>query len=188
MRKLLDDVNPRLDDERIYRCTLRRAAARSYGVEPFIAGGALPRQLDPNGRTAVECALLGHAPDRAAIVALLDRATIVDPAFREAVRAIHSGDATTLAGLLDANAGLLQRRNTEPEAFRKAKRHDYFRDPRLFWYVANNPTLIERLPSTIVDVARVFIGHGVEQSELDYALARLMSGGEVGEHGPRVRS
>jgi hypothetical protein len=70
-----------------------------------------------------------------------------------------------------------------PEAFRKARRHNYFRDPKLFWYVANNPTLIERLPTNIVDVARVMIEHGVEQSDLDYSLALLMSGGEVGERG-----
>jgi hypothetical protein len=112
---------------------------------------------------------------------LLDRKTIVDPVFRETVGAIHSGDVTTLARLLDMNADLLLRRNIGPDAFRKAKRHNYFRDPKLFWYVANNPTLIERLPPNIVDVARVMIERGVEQSDLDYALELLMSGGEVGE-------
>jgi peptide-methionine (S)-S-oxide reductase len=184
VQKLLaEGVNPRLGDKRNLPL---HAAARNGPlelVEVLIAGGALPWQRDPSGRTALECAYLGCGPDRAAIVALLDRTTIVDPAFREAVRAIHAGDVAKLARLLDAQPDLLQRRNVGPEAFRKAKRHDYFRDPKLFWYVANNPTLIERLPPNIGDVARLMIEHGVERGDLDYALALLMSGGEVGEHG-----
>jgi peptide-methionine (S)-S-oxide reductase len=184
VRKLLaDGVNPRLGDGRNLPL---HAAARSGPlelVEVLIAGGALPWQTDSKGRTALECALLGRSPDRAAIVALLDRDKIVDPAFRDAVRAIHAGDPTTLARVLDTNADLLQRRNVGPEAFRAAKRNDYFRDPKLFWYIANNPTSIERLPANIVDVARVMTERGVEQADLDYALALLMSGGEVGAHG-----
>jgi peptide-methionine (S)-S-oxide reductase len=185
VRKLLaDGVNPRLGDGRDLPL---HAAARSGPlelVEVLIAGGALPWQTDAKGRTALECALLGRGPDRATIVALLDREKIVDPAFRDAVAAIHAGDPTTLARVLDTNADLLQRRNVGPEAFRAAKRNDYFRDPKLFWYIANNPTSIERLPANIVDVARVMTERGVEQADLDYALELLMSGGEVGEHGP----
>jgi peptide-methionine (S)-S-oxide reductase len=180
---LADGENPRLGDGRSLPL---HAAARSGPlelVETLIAGGALPWQLDPKGRSALECARLGDGPDRDAIVALLDRTRIVDPAFRDAVAAIHGGDIASLQRLLDENADLLQRRNVEPEAYRQAKRHDYFRDPKLFWYVANNPTAIERLPANITDVARVMIERGVEQSDLDYALALLMSGGEVGEAG-----
>jgi peptide-methionine (S)-S-oxide reductase len=160
VRTLLSDgENPRLGDGRSLPL---HAAARSGPlelVETLIAGGALPWQLDPKGRSALECARLGNGLDRDAIVALLDRTTIVDPAFRDAVAAIHIGDVASL------------------------KRQDYFRDPKLFWYVANNPTSIERLPSNIADVARSMIERGVEQSDLDYALALLMSGGEVGEVG-----
>jgi peptide-methionine (S)-S-oxide reductase len=180
---LTNGENPRLGDGRSLPL---HAAARSGPlelVETLIAGGALPWQLDPKGRSALECARLGNGPDRDAIVALLDRSRIVDPAFRDAVAAIHAGDVATLERLLDENADLLQRRNVEAEAYRRAKRHDYFRDPKLFWYVANNPTAIERLPENIADVARVMIERGVEQTDLDYALALLMSGGEVGEAG-----
>jgi peptide-methionine (S)-S-oxide reductase len=181
---LTDGENPRLGDGRSLPL---HAAARSGPlelVETLIAGGALPWQLDPKGRSALECARLGNGLDRDAIVALLDRTRIVDPAFRDAVAAIHAGDVATLERLLDENADLLQRRNVEPEPYRQAKRHDYFRDPKLFWYVANNPTVIERLPANIADVARVMIERGVEQADLDYALALLMSGGEVGVDGP----
>jgi peptide-methionine (S)-S-oxide reductase len=176
---LADGENPRIGDGRNLPL---HAAARGGSlalVELLIAGDALPWQLDSKGRTALECARLGRGPDRAAIVALLDRTTIEDRAFREAVDAIHTGDVAALGRLLDANPDLLQRRNVGPEAFRKAKRPNYFRDPKLFWYVANNPTLIERLPSNIDDVARVMIERGVEQSDLDYALALLMSSGDV---------
>jgi hypothetical protein len=180
---LTDGENPRLGDGRSLPL---HAAARSGPlelVETLIAGGALPWQLDSKGRSALECARLGDGPDRDAIAALLDRTNIIDPAFRAAVAAIHTGDVATLERLLDENPDLQRRRNVEPEPYRQAKRHDYFRDPKLFWYVANNPTLIDRLPSNIVDVARVMIGRGVEQTDLDYALALLMSGGEVGEVG-----
>jgi peptide-methionine (S)-S-oxide reductase len=180
---LTDGENPRLGNGRSLPL---HEAARSGPlelVETLIAGGALPWQLDPKGRSALECARLGSGPDRDAIVTLLDRTYIVDPAFRDAVAAIRTGDVAPLERLLDENAGLLQRRNVEPEAYRQAKRHNYFRDPKLFWYVANNPTAVERLPSNIADVARVMIERGVERSDLDYALALLMSGGEVGEVG-----
>jgi peptide-methionine (S)-S-oxide reductase len=180
---LTDGENARLGNGRSLPL---QEAARSGPlelVEMLIAGGALPWQLDPKGRSALECARLGSGPDRDAIVKLLDRTYIVDPAFRDAVAAIRTGDVASLERLLDENAGLLQRRNVEPEAYRQAKRHDYFRDPKLFWYVANNPTAVERLPSNIADVARVMIERGVERSDLDYALALLMSGGEVGEVG-----
>jgi hypothetical protein len=180
---LLEGVNPRIGDERDLPLHVAARRGPLELVEVLIAGDALPWQLDGKGRTALECALRGRASDRAAIVALLDRTTIVDPVFREAVGAIHAGDATTLARLLTTNTDLLQRRNLGPEAFRKARRHNYFRDPKLFWYVANNPTLIARLPHTIVDVARVMVERGVEQNDLDYALALLMSGGEVGVDG-----
>jgi hypothetical protein len=67
-----------------------------------------------------------------------------------------------------------------PKHFVKRSTTTIFRDPKLFWYVANNPTLIERLPQNIGDVAYVMIERGVEQTDLDYALELLMSGGEVG--------
>ena len=180
---LTNGENPRLGDGRSLPL---HAAARSGPlelVETLIAGGALTWQLDPKGRSALECARLGNGPDRDAIVALLDRSRIVDPAFRDAVAAIHTGDVASLERLLEENADLLQRRNVGPEAYRQAKRHDYFRDPKLFWYVANNPTAIDRLPANIGDIARVMIERGVEQTDLDYSLELLMSGGEVGERG-----
>jgi peptide-methionine (S)-S-oxide reductase len=59
--------------------------------------------------------------------------------------------------------------------YRRAQRHQYFLDPKLFWFVANNPTLVEQMPANITDVARAMIARGVEQADLDYTLALVMT-------------
>ena len=178
---LADGANPRVGDGRDLPLHLAARRGDRELVEMLIVGGALGWQTDGEGRTALDAAKLGTSPDRDAIVALLDRRTIADPSFATAVRAIHSGDAATLDRLLTARPSLLHERNVGPEAYRMAKRSDYFRDPKLFWFIANNPNLVERLPDTIVDVAEVMIRHRVEQADLDYALGLLMSSGAAGE-------
>jgi ankyrin repeat protein len=182
VRELLaNGANPRIGDGRDLPLHLAARRGDRELVEILIAGGALGWQTDGEGRTALDAAKLGTSPNRDAVVELLDRTTIADPSFAAAVRAIHSGDAAALDRLLSARPSLLRERNVGPEAYRMAKRGDYFRDPKLFWFIANNPNLIERLPDTIVDVAEVMIRHGVEQADLDYALGLLMSSGAAGE-------
>ncbi len=144
-------------------------------VETLIEGGAFDWQQDAGGRTALELARTGSSPDRDAIVALLDREQIADPSFRAAIAAIHEGDVVALERLLDAEPRLLTERIMGPDAYRKRKRADYFRDPKLFWYVANNPTTVERMAPNIVDVARAMIKRGVDRTDLDYALGLIMS-------------
>src|SRR5262249_16000844 len=56
----------------------------------------------------------------------------------------------------------------------------YFRDPKLFWFVANNPTLMRKIPANIAAIADVMIARGVEQADLDYALELVMSNGQRG--------
>ena len=63
------------------------------------------------------------------------------------------GDVAGLARLLDAEPRLLRERIVEPECYREAGRPQYFRDPKLFWFIANNPTLMKRMPANIVEVA-----------------------------------
>jgi Ankyrin repeats (3 copies)/Ankyrin repeats (many copies) len=179
---LADGVNPRIGDG--HDLPLHLAARRGDRelVETLIAGGALGWQTDGEGRTALEAAKLGTSPERDAIVALLDRTIIADPSFAAAVEAIHAGDAAALDRLLTARPSLLHERNVGPGVYRMAKRSDYFRDPKLFWFIANNPNLVERLPDTIVDVAEVMLRHGVEQGDLDYTMGLLMSSGAAGPH------
>lgn len=90
-----------------------------------------------------------------------------DPNFRAAVAAIQSGDEAALTALLDVDPGLLSRAAVDPGPMQEG----YFADPKLFWFIANNPTLIPASPPNIAAIARLMIARGVAQAELDYALA-----------------
>jgi len=72
-----------------------------------------------------------------------------------------------------------------------AARHQYFRDPKLFWFIANNPTTVERMPANVVEVARVMIDHGIDKADLDYALELTLTSSVAREQGhqlPLVRA
>jgi len=146
-------------------------------VELLIRHGALSWQADGRGRTALDHARKGTAPDRERIIELLDRPVIRDKPFREAVKAIHAGNVAALARLLDRHPNLLRERAIEPDCYPR----DYFRDPKLFWFIANNPTLMRKMPATIVDIGRAMIARGVEQADLDYTLELVMSSGSLGD-------
>jgi len=185
-RLLAEGANPRVGDGR--ETPLHAAARRGplALVETLIAGGALAWETDAAGRTPLDVARRGRARERAAIVALLDRRTIADPSFRAAVEAIHAGDVAGLERLLDAEPRLLRERIVEPEVYREATRADYFLDPKLFWFIANNPALVETMAPNIVDVARAMIARGVAQEDLDYTLALTMSGNVAREQGHQL--
>jgi len=181
---LLDaGANPRNDAAG--ETALHAAAARGplALVERLIVGNALEWQPDRKGRVALGSAKRGKAADKAEIVALLDRARIADPSFRAAVKALQKGDSARLGRLLDAEPRLLRERILGPEAYRKASRFQYFRDPRLFWFVANNPTLMKRMPANMVEVAQTMIARGVDKADLDYALELVMTSSPAREQG-----
>jgi peptide-methionine (S)-S-oxide reductase len=140
-------------------------------VETLIRGGAPSWQPDRKGKAALAHARRSQAPDRDAIIELLDRPVIRDPDFRAAVHAIHSGDLAGLGRLLDARPDLLRMRAIEPDCYPR----DYFRDPKVFWFIANNPTLMKNVPDNIAAVARTMIARGVEQSDLDYTLELVIT-------------
>jgi ankyrin repeat protein len=154
-------------------------AAAAHGplalVELLIRNNALEWQADRKGRPPLASAKRGSAADKAAIIELLDRSIIRDPSFRAAVGAIQRGDAAKLARLLESEPRLLRERILGPECYREASRPQYFRDPKLFWFIANNPTLAKRMPDNMVEVARLMISHGVDRSDLDYALELVMT-------------
>jgi hypothetical protein len=100
-----------------------------------------------------------------------DGPKIEDPEFRAAVAAIQAGDATELARLLDTRPSLLTEPAIEPELGPRG----YFSNPMLFWFVANNPTLIPAPPPNIVEIAKLMIGRGVAQKDLDYTLGLVMT-------------
>jgi ankyrin repeat protein len=163
---------------------LHAAAARGplALVERLIRAGALEWQ----GWPAVEAARHGSAADKAAIVELLDRPVIRDPSFRAAVKAIHAGDVSTLSRLLDAEPRLLRERIVEPACYREAGRSQYFLDPKLFWFIANNPTLVKRLPDNIAVITDVMIARGVDKADLDYALELVMTSAPARDQGVQV--
>lgn len=176
-------ANPRNDAAG--ETALHAAAARGplALVERLIVGNALEWQPDRKGRLALGSAKRGKAADKAEIVALLDRTRIADPSFRAAVKALQKGDAARLGRLVDAEPRLLRERILGPEAYRKASRFQYFRDPKLFWFIANNPTLMKRMPVNMVEVAEAMIARGVEQADLDYALELVMTSAPAREQG-----
>lgn len=176
-------ANPRHDGAG--ETALHAAAARGPFalVERLIVGNALEWQPDRKGRIPLALARRSKAADKAAIVALLDRDRIYDPSFKAAVKALQKGDAARLGRLIDAEPRLLRERILGPEPYRKATRFQYFRDPRLFWFIANNPTSMKRMPDNMVEVAETMIVRGVDQSDLDYALELVMTSLPAREHG-----
>jgi hypothetical protein len=159
-------------------------------VERLIVGNALEWQVDRKRRKPLAIAHRNDPVDKDAIVALLDRDRIDDPSLRVAVKAVQQGDVARLARLLDAEPRLLHERALGHEAYRKATRFQYFRDPRLFWFIANNPTLKKRMAPNMVEVAETMIARGVEQADLDYALELVMTSALAREQGlqaPLVR-
>lgn len=151
-------------------------------VEMLIRAGALGWYQDSAGKLPLDYARGGDAPDRDEIVTLLDRPVIRDPLFRRAVNAIHGGDLRALTTLLDAHPNLLRDRPGEPDCYGQ----DYFRDPKLFWFVANNPTLMKTMPANIAEVARAMIERGVERADLDYTLELVMSSSIAREQGHQI--
>jgi peptide-methionine (S)-S-oxide reductase len=164
---------------------LHAAAARGplALVELLIRNGALEWQGDRKGRPPLAAAKKGDAADKAAIVELLDRPVIRDRGFRAAVAAIRRGDVAGLTRLLDAEPRLLRERIVEPECYREAARTQYFRDPKLFWFIANNPALMKRMPDNIVEVAEAMSARGVDKADLDYALELVMTSSPAREQG-----
>jgi ankyrin repeat protein len=165
-------------------------AAAAHGplavVELLIRNNALEWQADRKGCPPLASAKRGSAADKAAIIELLDRSIIRDPSFRAAVGAIRRGDAAKLARLLESEPRLLRERILGPECYREASRPQYFRDPKLFWFIANNPTLAKRMPDNMVEIARLMISHGVDRSDLDYALELVMTSAPARAQGLQI--
>jgi ankyrin repeat protein len=172
---LTDGANPRNDStgETALHAAARRGPLAL--VERLIVGNALEWQVDRKRRKPLAVARRSNAVDKAAIVELLDRDRIDDRSMRAAVKAVQRGDTARLARLLEAEPRLLHERILGHEAYRRASRFQYFRDPRLFWFIANNPTLKKRMAPNMVEVAETMIARGVEQGDLDYALELVMT-------------
>ncbi len=149
---------------------LHMAASRGPAalVERLLEAGAFFWQSDQSGRIFPRTMAEGSsAEDKERILDLLaERPRIANEAFRAAVAAIQTGDAVALARLLDARPELLQMRAIDPPA----RQQGYFANPKLFWFVANNPTLVPRSPANIGEIAQLMIERGVPEEDLSYTL------------------
>jgi hypothetical protein len=94
---------------------------------------------------------------------------IEDPSFRHAVDLLDSGDVSGLRDHLRRYPLLAKQRVLFEGG-------NYFRNPSLLEFVAENPIRHATLPKNIVDVAKVILEAGVERSALDEALLLVATG------------
>ena len=93
---------------------------------------------------------------------------IEDATFRRAVDLLDAGDADSLRSLLQQHPDL---------AYRSVllEGGNYFRNPTLLEFIAENPTRHGRLPKDIVAVTKVILDAGTTQSALDETLMLVSS-------------
>lgn len=94
---------------------------------------------------------------------------IEDAAFRRAVDLLDAGDATGLREHLKKHKKLVHQR-VEFEGW------NYFRNPTLLEFVAENPIRHGKLPENIVEVARVILDAGPDRVSIDTTLALAATG------------
>jgi hypothetical protein len=104
---------------------------------------------------------------------------IEDPAFRRAVELLDAGDAEGLRVHLERHPDLARRH----VAFEGG---NYFRNPTLLEFVAENPVRHSKLPKNIVEITKVILDAGVEESSLNEALLLVATGRVPRECGVQV--
>jgi hypothetical protein len=95
------------------------------------------------------------------------------------VRAIHAGDLAELQSILKQHPNLIHDRAMEPDCYPPG----YFSNPKLIWFVANNPTLMPQMPANIAQLTEVLIDAGAEMSDLNYTLELVMTGSSAKKQG-----
>jgi hypothetical protein len=96
---------------------------------------------------------------------------IEDNVFRRAVEFLDAGDAAGLRAYLKQYPKLTQQRVLFEGG-------NYFRNPTLLEFIAENPVRHGKLPTNIVEVAKVILDAGVEQAAL-YETLMLVATGSV---------
>jgi ankyrin repeat protein len=94
---------------------------------------------------------------------------IEDAAFRRAVDLIDAGDAAELCAYLKRHPGLVHLHI----AF---EGWNYFHNPTLLEFIAENPVRHGKLPKNIVEVVKVILDAGPEQSALNETLMLVATG------------
>ncbi|MBV8515650.1 MAG: ankyrin repeat domain-containing protein [Acidobacteria bacterium] len=104
---------------------------------------------------------------------------IQDPVFRRGVDLIDAGDVVGLRQLLQQHPDLRHHRV-------KFEGENYFRNPSLLEFIAENPIRRGSLPSNIVEVAKVLLDAGAERSAINETLTLVVTGRIVRERGVQV--
>jgi hypothetical protein len=104
---------------------------------------------------------------------------IEDAAFRHAVELMDAGNVAGLRAHLAKHPGL-QRRRVVFEG------GNYFRNPSLLEFAAENPVRHGKLPSNIVEVVRVILDAGIERVALDETLGLVATGRVPRECGVQI--
>ncbi len=104
---------------------------------------------------------------------------IEDADFRRAVELLDAGDAPGLQAHLKRHLNL----SRQQVVFEGG---NYFRDPTLLEFIAENPTRRGRMPDNIVAVAKVIIDAGVTPSSLNETLGLVASSSVARECGKQL--
>ena len=144
-------------DDEIFAAKLRLsdaqlAIAREYG---FPSWTRLKRRVEK--------------PKPADKLDMLHHERIPDPTFRRAVDLLDAGDVAALKQHLKEHPSL-------PHQHVLFEGGNYFRNPALLEFVAENPIRRGSLPANIVEVASAIIDAGVDQSTLNETLVLVSTG------------
>lgn len=120
-----------------------------------------------------------EAPTLADRLELPHHERIEDPVFRRAVDLMDTGDASGLRAHLHQHPDLVR----QHVIFEGG---NYFRNPTLLEFVAENPIRRGTLPSNIVEIARVIIDAGAEKASLNETLGLVSTGRITRECGVQV--
>ena len=102
-------------------------------------------------------------------LALPHHERIEDAVFRHAVNLIDAGDVSGLSVLLKANPNLIHQRVLFEGG-------NYFRNPGLLEFIAENPIRHGTLPPNIIDVAVILLEAGPEHRSVNDTLGLVVSG------------
>jgi ankyrin repeat protein len=120
-----------------------------------------------------------ESPTAADRLELPQHERITDACFRQAVDLLDAGNVEGLRAWLREHPAVAK----QQVLFEGG---NYFRNPSLLEFVAENPTRRNTLPANIVDIARVILEAGVTQEALDETLGLVASSSVARERGVQV--
>ena len=158
--QLIREFNPRFagaSDEAIFAAEFKLSAARLTIAREhgFLSWTRLKRRIEK--------------PVPADRLDLPHHKRIGDPVFRGAIDLIDAGDVAGLRAQLKQHPKLARQRVV-------FEGMNYFHNPSLLEFIAENPIRHNKMPENILAVAEVILESGVDQKALDVTLALVATG------------